>query len=181
MQFRNNLQTYGLISVLVHWLVALAVLGLFGLGLWMTSLTYYDPWYRHGPALHKSVGVILFMVMLFRIAWLWVSPPPPALENHSALERISAHAVHMLLYLLLFVVMLSGYLISTADGRSIEVFRLFSIPATLTSIPDQEDIAGVVHLWLAIGLIGLVVLHAAGAVKHHLLDKDRTLKRMLGR
>lgn len=181
MSLRNNAQSYGLIAVVVHWLVALAVLGLFGLGLWMTSLSYYDPWYRHGPALHKSVGVLLFAVMIFRLIWRWISPPPPAIAGHSALERGAAKLAHLLLYLLIFAVMISGYLISTADGRSIEVFGLFSIPASITSIPNQEDFAGAVHLYLAIGLIVLVVLHALGAIKHHIIDRDRTLMRMFGR
>jgi len=86
-----------------------------------------------------------------------------------------------LLYLLLFVIMFSGYLISTADGRAIEVFGWFDVPATITSIPNQEDVAGLVHKFAAFLLIGLVVLHAAAALKHHFIDRDRTLLRIFGR
>lgn len=181
MQLRNDRERYGLAAVAMHWLVALTVFGLFGLGLWMTSLTYYDPWYRQGPALHKSVGVLLFAVMVARIAWRLHSPPPQPLATHTPLERRAAHVVHVLLYVLLFAIMASGYLISTADGRPVEVFGLFSIPASLTSIPQQEDLAGAVHLALAILLMALVVLHVAGALKHHFIDRDRTLGRILGR
>jgi len=181
MRIRNDRERYGLVAVLLHWLVALTVFGLFGLGLWMTSLTYYDAWYRQGPALHKSIGVVLFVVMLARLAWRLYSPPPAPLASHTPLERRAAHLVHGLLYLLLFAIMASGYLISTADGRAVEVFGLFSIPATITSIPRQEDVAGAVHLFLAITLMTLVLLHIAGALKHHFIDRDRTLKRMLGR
>ena len=88
---------------------------------------------------------------------------------------------HLLLYLLLLAIMVSGYLISTADNRSIEVFGWFSVPATITDLPKQEDIAGWVHLILASTLIGLVSLHAAAALKHHFIDRDRTLKRIFGR
>jgi cytochrome b561 len=77
--------------------------------------------------------------------------------------------------------MLSGYLISTADNRPIEVFGWFSVPATITSIPEQEDVAGLVHLVVASTLIGLVMLHAAAALKHHFIDRDRSLVRILGR
>lgn len=181
MRLRNDRERYGLAAVLLHWLVALTVFGLFGLGLWMTSLTYYDPWYRQGPALHKSIGVVLFVVMLARLAWRLYSPPPSPLASHTPLERRAAHIVHGLLYLLLFTIMASGYLISTADGRAVEVFGLFSLPATLTAIPQQEDVAGAVHLTLAIALMVLVLLHIAGALKHHFIDRDRTLRRMLGR
>ena len=75
----------------------------------------------------------------------------------------------------------SGYLISTADNRPVEVFGLFSIPATITSIPKQEDVAGLVHLILASSVVGLALLHAAAALKHHFIDKDRTLKRIFGK
>lgn len=181
MRLRNDKERYGLVAIAMHWLVALTVFGMFALGLWMTSLTYYDPWYRQGPALHKSIGVLLFLVMVARLAWRIYSPPPSALPSHSLLERAAAHTVHLWLYLLLFALMLSGYLISTADGRAIEVFGLFSIPATITSIPQQEDLAGAIHWYLALFLMALVLLHMAGALKHHFIDRDRTLKRMLGR
>ena len=77
--------------------------------------------------------------------------------------------------------MFSGYLISTADNRPIDVFGWFFIPASITSIPDQEDTAGLVHLVVASTLLGLVLLHAAAALKHHYIDRDDTLKRILGR
>jgi cytochrome b561 len=88
---------------------------------------------------------------------------------------------HLLMYFLLLTIMVSGYLISTAVIRPIEVFGWFAIPASITALPRQEDIAGWVHLILASTLIGLVVLHAAAALKHHFFDRDRTLKRIFGR
>ncbi|MCG8428061.1 MAG: cytochrome b [Chromatiales bacterium] len=180
MQLRNSEQRWGLISITFHWVVAFSVLGLFILGLWMTSLSYYDEWYRQAPHLHKSIGILLAVVMLLRLLWRFVDRRPAPLPEHSNIEKKIAHIVHGLLYLLLIVIFISGYLISTADGRPIQVFSWFSLPATVTSIPNQEDLAGQIHYVLAIGLIALVVLHAAGAVKHHLIDKDETLRRMLG-
>jgi len=88
---------------------------------------------------------------------------------------------HLLFYFLLLAIMLSGYLISTADNRPIEVFGWFNVPATITSIQNQEDIAGWVHLILASTLIGLASLHAAAAFKHHFIDRDNTLKRIFGK
>ena len=84
MQWRNSNSTYGLVSILLHWLVALAVFGLFGLGLWMVGLDYYSTWYRTAPDLHKSIGILLFVVMLGRVAWRLVSPPPPARPRRRA-------------------------------------------------------------------------------------------------
>jgi cytochrome b561 len=181
MQWKNSTTRFGLIAVSLHWLVAMTVFSLFALGLWMTGLDYYDSWYKQGPWLHKSIGILLFFTMMFRLAWRLLTPLPAALASHESWETRVAHVTHLLLYLLLFTIMVSGYLISTADNRAIEVFGWFDVPATITSLPNQEDIAGWVHLILASTLIGLVVLHAAAALKHHFIDRDRTLKRIFGR
>lgn len=180
MCWRNSTKSWGLISVLIHWVSALVILGLFVLGLWMVELTYYDEWYRSAPYIHKSTGVTLLLLTLVRIFWKKTNTVPEQLSAHSDLEKKSASVVHSLMYILLLLIMFSGYLISTADGRSIEVFGVFGLPATIYDIDGQEDVAGIVHLVLAISLIVLVVIHAAGALKHHFIDKDLTLKRMLG-
>jgi cytochrome b561 len=181
MQWKNNTARFGFIAVALHWLVALPVFILFALGWWMTELDYYDSWYKLGPWWHKSIGVLLFFTVILRLSWRFFSPPPQPLSSHQPWKIKIAHTVHLLLYLLLFVTMLSGYLISTADNRPVEVFGWFSVPATITSIPEQEDVAGQVHLIVASILIGLVLLHAAAALKHHFIDRDRSLMRILGR
>jgi cytochrome b561 len=91
-----------------------------------------------------------------------------------------AHSVHWLLYGLLFASIISGYLISTADGKSIDVFGLFAVPAIISDIPNMEDIAGKVHWYLALLLISLTGLHTLAALKHHFIDQDQTLTKMLG-
>jgi len=181
MHWRNTEQTYGWVAVLFHWVVTLVVIGLFALGLWMVDLTYYDPWYRRGPYIHKSIGILLFLIVFLRLAWRLLNPRPLPLPHHSPLEQRFAGIAHVALYGLLIAVMIAGYLISTADGKSIEVFGLFSVPASITSIDQQEDIAGDIHWWLAITLISLAAVHALAALKHHFLDRDHTLLRMLGR
>lgn len=180
MQWKNNQYTWGGVTIFIHWLSAVVIIGLFALGLWMVELTYYDTWYTKAPHLHKSIGILLFLVTLVRLFWKWWNPTPMPLAEHSQLEKRAAHLVHYFIYILLFLIMLSGYLISTADGKAIQVFNWFEIPATLYGIDKQEDIAGVIHFYLAIALIALACLHALGALKHHILDKDVTLKRMIG-
>lgn len=181
MQLRNSSSRYGLVSIVMHWGVALAVFGLFALGLWMMGLDYYSTWRKEAPELHKSIGLVLLAVMLARVAWRFISPPPPALPNHGKLTRLASKAGHSLLYFGLFAVMIAGYLISTADGVGIPVFGLFEVPALVSNLPDQADIAGEIHFYLAWGLVIFAGLHGLAALKHHFIDRDATLKRMLGR
>lgn len=179
--WRNTDSRYGIITIAIHWLVAIIAISLFVLGLWMVGLGYYDPWYRRAPELHKSTGVLLFFLMLFRLIWNSFNKKPQLLTGNNPLEEKIARTVHFFLYLLLFAVMLSGYLISTADGRPIEVFGMINVPAILTGLEQQEDIAGFVHLILAIILISLSSFHALAALKHHIINHDKTLIRMFGR
>jgi cytochrome b561 len=179
--WRNTDDVYGWVAVVLHWLVAVVVVGLFAMGLWMVELTYYDPWYRRATDIHKGVGILLFLVMLARLGWRLANPGRAPESTHSRLERVASAMTHVLLYVLLFAVMTAGYLISTADGRAVDVFGLFGVPATIAGLPGQADIAGDVHLALAIALIMLAGIHALAALKHHFIDRDRTLVRMLGR
>lgn len=180
MAWRNSSQEYGHFSVLLHWLMALAIYAMFALGLWMVGLGYYDSWYHNAPEIHKSVGVILFMLLIMRLIWRILSPPPAALESYTPLICYSAIAMHWLLYSLLLAILISGYLISTADGQPISVFGLFTLPALISGAGEQADLAGEIHLWLAWGVVVLSVLHGLAALKHHFIDRDITLKRMLG-
>lgn len=179
MPIRNSKQRWGALSIVLHWLVALCVFGLFGLGFWMTGLDYYHAWYKQGPDIHKSAGVLLLGILLLRLAWRLVNDTPEPPANHANWEKRLAHAVHLLLYLLLLAIITSGYFISTADGRAIPVFDWFELPAYPLGIEQQEEIAGTIHWYLALTLMSLVGVHAAGALKHHFIDKDETLKRML--
>lgn len=176
---KNSKSSYGWVAILVHWLMALGVFGLFGLGVYMVELTYYDAWYKGSLDLHKSVGITLAALLLFRFGWrLLGTQPEPVAGSSKAMNQV-AHSVHKLIYLALIVIVTSGYLISTADGRAIEVFNLFAVPALPESVANQEDIAGKIHFYAAYGLIAVVVLHALGALKHHFIDKDKTLIRMI--
>ena len=180
MQLKNTRSGYGLVAISMHWLVALTVIGLAILGLWMVDLSYYSPYYRSAPFWHKSIGLTLFAVMLFRLLWRCFNPRPAHLPNHKRWELNLAGVVHVLLYLLLFVIVISGYLISTETGQGISFFGWFEVPALITGLTSQADRAGLVHYWVAIGVLGLAALHALGALKHHFIDRDDTLRRMLG-
>lgn len=168
---------YNAIAKLLHWLSAITVVALFALGYWMVELTYYSEWYNVAPHWHKSVGLILFALTLFRVIWKMINKAPEI--EGAKWEKNGAKIAHTLLYILLFATFFSGYLISTADGRGIEVFNLFTLPGFGSIIENQEDIAGSIHFYLTYSLIGLALLHALAALKHHFINKDNTLKKML--
>ncbi|MGX9275051.1 cytochrome b [Pantoea ananatis] len=180
MLLRNSPGRYGWLSIFLHWSMALVIYAMFALGLWMVGLSYYDTWYHNAPEIHKSIGVILMLVLIIRLIWRVVSPPPKPLSSYSPLVRITAVMAHGLLYGLLIAILFSGYLISTADGKPVSVFGWFSLPAVLTGAGEQADLAGDIHLWLAWSIVILSVLHGLAALKHHFIDRDTTLKRMLG-
>ncbi|SDW39174.1 cytochrome b [Marinobacter mobilis] len=180
MELRSTHSRYGLAQIAMHWLVAITVFGLFFLGDYMVDLGYYDPWYRSAPHVHKSIGLLLLLLMVVRLVWRWLNPAPAPLASHRQWEVKLAHIAHAVLYLLIFTGLVSGYLISTADGSSIAVFDWFEVPSVTGQVKQLEELAGKVHRWCAWSLVGLAVLHALAAIKHHVVDRDETLRRMLG-
>lgn len=178
MALSNSKSGYGWVAIVMHWIAALTIFGLFGLGLYMDDLGYYDPWYKAAPDLHRSVGVLLAGLFLLRLLWRWRSPTPAALPGHRAWERRVAQMTHRAFYLLVAGQIISGYLISTAKGQGIDVFNWVTLPSLTGRVEHLEDWAGEVHEVLAWTLMGLAALHALGALKHHWVDRDETLKRM---
>ncbi len=167
-------------SILLHWISAAAVVGLFAVGVYMVELTYYDPLYNRLPSLHKSIGLLHALVFAFWIGWRLANPWPAPVSGTGVLEARAARVAKHVLYWLIAAVIVSGYLIPTAGGAPISVFGWFDVPAIASGLPRQEDIAGLVHRYAAYGLIALAGLHAAAALKHHWIDRDGTLRRMLG-
>ncbi|MBF0610488.1 MAG: cytochrome b [Magnetococcales bacterium] len=177
--WKNTDEGYGRIARLLHWTMAVLLLGLCGLGFYITTLTYYHPWYRIAPDWHRSLGMLAFLLVFVRLAWRFYSPPPPLQAGLAPLEKLAAHGVHLALYGLMFAMPVAGYLLSTADGRGVDIFGWFTIPAYFPPSKGMETVAGKIHLILGILLVALALLHALAALKHHFINRDNTLKRML--
>lgn len=175
---KKDSQSYNLVARIIHWLSAVVVIAMFALGIWMMDLTYYSEWYKIAPYWHKSVGILLAAVTILRLIWKHITPSPEV--EGKSYEVVAAKAAHMLMYLMLFTLFVSGYLISTSDGRGIEVFNWFTIPGLGELFAGQSDIAGLVHYYVALVLIAIAGVHALAALKHHFIDKDNTLRKMLG-
>lgn len=174
---RNTDNAFGSVSQFLHWMMALAIFSLFGLGLWMTSLTYYDPWYTRGPFIHEGIGVIVSTLLIFRLYWRLTNIRPDD-SDLRPFERGGALFAHWSMYGLISAIVVSGYLISTGDGRSLDVFGLFAVPSVVQG-EKLADSAGAVHYYAAFTLIGVSVIHTLAALKHHFIDKNFTLRRML--
>jgi len=175
---RNTAGRYGWVSIGLHWLMALVIFGLFGLGLWMTQLDYYDAWYHRAPELHNAIGMLLLLLLVFRFIWRLVNTRPDLMGLWW--EKLIALMVHRTHYVLMFAITLSGYLIPTAEGKGVDVFGWFTVPALFEFDKQQADMIGLIHLLAAWALMGLATMHSAAALKHHFVDRDSTLIRMLG-
>ncbi|ROV58291.1 cytochrome b [Vibrio ponticus] len=175
---KPEVKNYNIVARAIHWISAMVVIGMFAVGLWMVDLSYYSEWYRTAPHWHKSIGLLLAILTLIRLVWTVVTLSPKVEGN--AFEKIAAKLVHGLMYLVLLVLFVSGYLISTEDGRAIDVFDWFSVPGLGALFEGQADIAGEIHFYAAWTLILMAAVHALAAIKHHVIDKDNTLRKMIG-
>jgi cytochrome b561 len=155
--------------------MAIALISLFAAGLYMTDLTYYDSLYHILPWWHKSFGLLMLILLVFRVLWIFINPKPQPLSTHTPWEKKLAAISHQLLYLLILILGISGYLISTAKGKGVELFDWFEIPAITELTSAEIDLLGDVHFYLAWALIILAALHAMAALKHHFIDRDKTL------
>lgn len=176
MPLKDTPAGYGLVSRLFHWLMAIAILGLFGLGWWMVRLDYYSPYYVSAPDFHRAAGILLFIALLTRLGWRLANPKPDDAEL-TPLERKASWLVHWGFYPLLIALSISGYLIATPDGRPVSVFGWFNVPSIIQQ-KGLEDTAGLIHRTLAYTVIALALVHTLAALKHHVIDKHDTLRRM---
>ncbi|WP_194437672.1 cytochrome b [Vibrio fluminensis] len=175
---KPEVKNYNIVARAIHWVSAIVVIGMFAVGLWMVDLSYYSEWYRTAPHWHKSIGLLLAILTFIRLVWKRVTLSPKVEGN--AFEKFAAKLVHGLMYVVLLVLFVSGYLISTEDGRAIDVFDWFSVPGLGALFEGQADIAGEIHFYAAWTLIVMAAVHAAAAIKHHVIDKDNTLRKMIG-
>ena len=179
MNIRNTTNGFGLVSIILHWLMALLITGLFISGYYMVDLDYYSKWYNLLPWWHIAVGVTAFLLLLLRIIWRWTNPRPAALSSYHGWEKTAAGITHYAFYLLLLVISVTGYFITTAKGAPIDFFGWFDIPALIGLDAGPAEWAGKIHEYAAYAVVGLFALHVGATVKHHFIDKDITFIRIL--
>jgi cytochrome b561 len=165
----------------LHWTAAAAILLMLAYGFWLQTLPGGP---SKGPAvqIHKSFGMLMFCLALARLAWRMREGFPPPLAGTDAWERRGARAMHGLLLAATILMPVSGILRSLAYARPVSVFGVPVIPQVFAAKQDTlYALSSSLHDWLAIALTAAIALHAAAALKHHWIDRDPTLDRMLGR
>ena len=183
---------YTSVAIALHWLTAAAILALLLAGLWMTdAITPNNPPETRNFAYrvyqwHKALGLTVLVLTFVRLGWRIAHPPPPLPVGMSRLERIGAGLSHSLFYALMVAIPLAGWAMVSASplGLPTIVFGLFEWPhiPILAGLEDKkpvETLFKLSHKYMGFGLIALLALHIAAALKHHLVNRDDVLARML--
>lgn len=173
------------ITVTLHWTVAITVICLLAVGIYMEENEVYSLY-----PIHKSVGAIIFLVILARVGWRISQGWPTPVSQFAKAELILTRVTHYVLLIATVLMPLSGMTMSIAGGHGLDVFSLEIVAANPDPAnPDKmlplnkslAKLAHGAHGLIANILIAAILLHIAGALKHHVIDKDGTLRRMLGK
>ncbi|HET6554148.1 MAG TPA: cytochrome b [Dyella sp.] len=177
MSLRSTDRRWGSVAKFFHWTTALLIIGngIFGLLMDLAD----TPMQKIGwLALHKSIGLTVLALFLLRLLWR-MGDRRPAEDPAPRWQQLAAHTVHGVLYLLILALPLSGWWFNSIAGKPLQFFKMFNLPALVAANHDQRHVAHGVHEYLFWFLVLVLVLHVAGALKHHLVDRDNTLLRML--
>lgn len=178
MTFRNTTRSWGTLSKALHWIIVLLIINQWliaqradDLPLGMAKL--------QALAWHKSFGITILMLAVVRLVWRWSNPVPSLDGVAKPWERLLANTSHVLLYGLIFALPMSGWLMSSAKAYSVSWFHLFQLPDLIGKSQPMFELLHATHEVLFKVLVGVAVLHALGALKHHFIDRNELLKRML--
>ena len=186
MGLRNDVNGWGWLARLLHWTIGIAIIGLLGLGFYTAEIVT-DVFEQFALVqIHKSWGFVVFVLALVRIVWRFANPTPPLPDTMSGLERLAAHGGHVALYVLMIAMPVSGWLMSSASelqelyGVKNMVFGLFEMPDPFVPGDGElEKLFSSIHSWCGALLALVLVGHVGAALKHHFVEKDNVLRRMI--
>jgi cytochrome b561 len=179
LEILSSERRYGSVAQSIHWVSALLVIIAWTLGLFGEELPKGRP-RELGELWHIFAGELILVLLLFRLVWRLVEPPPPA--EHTAMGRfadLAAKLGHLALYALLLAVPAIGVATQFAGGEALSVFGLFEIASPWIKDRAFKHSLEEIHELTAHALIGLAALHALAALAHHFVFHDQTLRRML--
>lgn len=179
MRFKNTSTHYGFISKSFHTVMAIMIIGLLVVGLYMEDLDV-SPYKFKLYGLHKSFGALVLALVILRLSWRLLSPPPGMLTKTMKDWEINlAKVIHVSLYFAMFLMPLSGWLMSSAANYPVSVFGLVQLPDLVAPGEERAELYKQVHELVGYTFILLIALHVLGALKHHFINKDNTLRRMM--
>ncbi|HZP85445.1 MAG TPA: cytochrome b [Burkholderiales bacterium] len=171
-------QRYNNVAILLHWLIAAAVLFMIGLGWYMSDIPKGDPTRSYWFNLHKSIGVTIGVLVLIRLLWRATHQPPALPASMPAWEQTAARINHTLLYVCLLAMPLVGFLASNYTKYGVKYFGI-QIGPFFAENQARRDALQEVHELLSYVLVALVVIHVVAALKHLFIDRDNVFQRML--
>ena len=175
----NPTSSYTRPAIALHWLIFLMIACAFSLGLYMSDLPNSPEKFEYF-IYHKWGGLTIFTLVIIRILWRATHPAPALPASIPTWQRIAAIATHALLYVLMIAIPLTGWLYSSAAGAPpIYYLNLIHLPNLLDKDKELADLFKFMHQNLNFTMLGIVVIHAVAAIKHHFVDHDDVLKRML--
>lgn len=177
MQIHNTGAKYGLVAKTLHWLIAVLIITAWIVGNYAVDLPDKDPAKFKLFDLHKSVGMVILMLVIIRFSWR-LYDGTPGFAGMNKILVTAAKTVHYLLYVFMFVQPLSGWAMSSAAGYNPTFFGLFTFPSLVPKNPEMAQTFVAVHNTSAILLLVLFILHVSAALFHHFILKDNTLTRM---
>lgn len=172
----NGPSGFGWVSRLLHWTMALAILGMLGLGLYVARMevSLANLWLY---GLHKSIGLTLLALVLLRLLWHRISPPPAPLGGVAPWQLALARAAHLALYVLMLAVPLTGWFASAATGLDVLWWGV-TLPPVAPVSESLSDAGFLLHRVATRLLMAVVALHVAGALWRAFVHRDATLRRM---
>lgn len=171
---------YTPLAISLHWLMALLIFSGWGLGIYMHDLPLSPQKLRYF-SWHKWIGVTVFLLAIIRVAWLATHRPPPLPQQSPFWQILVARANHILLYLFMIILPVSGWLMSSAKGVPTVYFGVLPIPDVVAKDKQLGENLEEVHELLAYALAILVAIHIVAALKHQFIDRDGLISRMLPR
>ena len=178
MRWGNSATHWGLFSRLLHWFTAVAVLFMLGLGFTMINMRL-SPMKLEMFIVHKSIGMLLLVIICIRVVWRLLNPAPRPSSHLSKSQRKLVFLGQLLMYVLLFAIPVSGWVINSASNFPLQWFGLFEIPPITNPSIAVEDYAKTVHFVLICILASVVIMHVTAALHHHWIKRNDILKRML--
>jgi cytochrome b561 len=164
-----------------HWTIVVLVLVTMPIGIAMNDLVEEGPLQDALYVVHESIGVTIFCLMALRLAWRLARGVPPPSADLNRLEQVTSRAVHALLYIVLFAMPVTGYLLVVAGDYPLTYFGLFSVPRLVGKDGPLSKFAENLHIALQWAVYALVAMHGAAALHHHFVRRNDVLRRMLPR